>query len=312
MVIKEDRVTIFTKNTGKYSGIALILDLTRSINHTYGSSVAAHPIEGSGNTIADHQYLKNIKIQISGHVSNGVKVPGLSESSAAFELTREDTALTSELHDIRNDINEDVETINAIPSDPEGTTLTKEEADLLNKYADIPNTYSEGQTLSESDLTVAQVTSQQNAQLLDTSVVNAIQTTEEENQRDKQSSISNGQRRVYSNNQLNKQLDALILLENIRDNRLLVDVLTPNRLYTNMTMNFNLPRNMRQGTALEVNLVFEEQRFNEIDVESVPYSKDSKDLETSEKQDEKAKEVIDPEVLARSAEYRKSTVIEDK
>lgn len=297
MAIKEDRVTIFTKNTGKYSGIALILDLTRSINHTYGSTVAAHPIEGSGNTIADHQYLKNIKIQVSGHISNGVKVPQLSESSAAFDVTREDTAITSELYDIRNDINSEVEGINSIIPEEGGTTLTKEEADLLNIYSDIPNFYSEGQTLDESELTAAKATSQHNAQQLDSSVVEAIVSTEDENQQDVEAGVSNGQRRVYSNNQLNKQLDALILLENIRDNRLLVDVLTPNRLYTNMTMNFNLPRNMRQGTALEVNLVFEEQRFNEADVDSLPYSEDSPDLNKVDKEDEKPKELLNPRTV---------------
>lgn len=311
MAITEDRVTIFTKNTGKYSGIALILDLTRSINHTYGSTVAAHPIEGSGVTVADHQYLKNIKIQVSGHISNGVKVPALAERVDSFTFTRDNNAYSSELYDFRNEIYSEIEEINQLEVGVGGDiTLTQEEADLLNIYSDIPSNYKAGQTLDESDLTVAQVTSNKNAQLQDTSIVNSLRDQEEQDSKDQAGSQSNGQRRVYASSQLNKQLDALILLENIRDNRLLVDVLTPNRLYPNMTMNFNLPRNMRQGTALEVNCVFEQQRFVEAEVESVPYSKDSDLIEEQEQKDEKPKEVVDPVIKAAIDDKLTGTIFE--
>lgn len=288
MAITEDRVTIFTKNTGKYSGIALILDLTRSINHTYGSSVAAHPIEGSGNTIADHQYLKNIKIQISGHISNGVKVPISPSDFDSFESVRNfDETLESEYDSIISEAESDSEITAGIePNVP----LTQEQADALNRSDTFGDPYSEGSLVDplshEEVLEEASVTQQ--------GVIESTELRKEEFVNDQAiQGAQQSDRRVYSNNQLTKQLDALILLENIRDNRLLVDVLTPNRLYTDMTMNFNLPRNMRQGTALEVNIVLEEQRFNEIDVESVPYSEDSEDLESTDKQDEKPKEVID-------------------
>jgi len=311
MAITEDRVTIFTKNTGKYSGIALILDLTRSINHTYGSSVAAHPIEGSANTVADHQYLKNIKIQISGHISNGVKVPLLAERVDNFTFTRDNNAYISELHDERNVIGEETDSIKELQI-PEGTdylVLSQEEADLLNKYSDVPNYYQEDQALNEVDLTATKETSYINAELQDSSIIKSIRDTEEDDAKNKAESKSNGQRRVYASSQLNKQLDALILLENIRDNRLLVDVLTPNRLYTDMTMNFNLPRNMRQGTALEVNCVFEQQKFVQADVEAVPYSSDSELINDKDNKDEKPKEVKDSANILRATEILDTTII---
>jgi hypothetical protein len=144
----------------------------------------------------------------------------------------------------------------------------------------------------------------QSAELQDSSIIKSIRDNEIEDAQNSAGSQSNGQRRVYSNSQLNKQLDALILLENIRDNRLLVDVLTPNRLYSNMTMNFNLPRNMRQGTALEVNCVFEQQRFVEAEVESIPYSSDSDLIYDKDNKDEKPKEVTDEAALRRLQIYR--------
>ena len=249
--------------------------------------------------------MKNIKIQVSGHISNGIKVPALAERVDSFTFTRDNNAYTAELNDERNEISEEVDTINAVqlPPGEDYVILTQEQADLLNKYSSIPNYYTENQALDESDLTVTQVTSSQNAQLQDTSIINSLRYQEEQDSKDQAGSQSNGQRRVYASSQLNKQLDALILLENIRDSRLLVDVLTPNRLYPNMTMNFNLPRNMRQGTALEVNCVFEQQRFVEAEVESVPYSKDSDLIEEQEQKDEKPKEVTDPAIQKRRDEY---------
>ncbi len=309
MTITEDRVTIFTKNTGKYSGIALVLDLTRSINHTYGSSVAAHPIEGSGSTIADHQYLKNIKIQIAGHISNGVKIPNAPSDYDGFESARNyNSAVEEDLDRISEEATSDKDVLESVQPD---TPITQEEADALNRsetYGE--GTYEAGDTLdplsyedtindsvSNVEGVLATVGSQKDAFIEDQSL-------------ERSAAESASSRRVYSNNQLNKQLDALILLENIRDHRLLVDVLTPNRLYTDMTMNFNLPRNMRQGTALEVNMMFEQQRFNEIDVESVPYSKDSSEIEDTEKQDEKAKEVKEDSVKEAVNKMLKGTILE--
>ena len=314
MSITEDRVTIFTKNTGKYSGIALILDLTRSINHTYGSSVASHPIEGSGNTVADHQYLKNIKIQISGHVSNGVKVPQLAERVDNFTFTRDNNAYISELHDERNKIYSEIEEINSlqIPEGEDYLILTQEDADLLNKYSGIPGYYTENQAFNDTELTVTQELSNQEAELQDSSIIKSIRDTEEDDAKNRAESKSNGQRRVYASSQLNKQLDALILLENIRDNRLLVDVLTPNRLYRDMTLNFNLPRNMRQGTALEVNCVFEQQRFVEAEVESLPYSIDSDLIDDKDTKDEKPKEVKDPANVKRAEDILNTTIVKSR
>jgi len=291
MAITEDRVTIFTKNKGKYSGIALILDLTRSINHTYGSTVAAHPVEGSGTTVADHQYLKNIKIQISGHISNGVKIPVLTSDFDSFGHARNyNAAIEEDLDRIAVGLESD-----AIVNDnlQAGVPLTEEEARVLTDGSDTGEVYEAGQEISEADLESLKESTASNISNAQISVSDAKQGYVDDQALIAATESKGSDRRVYSNNQLNKQLDALILLENIRDNRLLVDILTPNRLYTDMTINFNLPRNMRQGNALEVNITSEQQRFFEAEVQSLPYSNESDDIVTTENQDEKPKEVAE-------------------
>ena len=306
MSITEDRVTIFTKNTGKYSGIALILDLTRSINHTYGSSVASHPIEGSGNTVADHQYLKNIKIQISGHVSNGVKVPLLAERVDNFTFTRDNDSYIEELDETKTNLDQDKLILEGIEGDE---PLTEEEARVLTDGSDLGIEYSQGQVINPNEIESVKDSTLSNINNTLESI-EAVQNEYTEDAKTQTATATATTRRVYASSQLNKQLDALILLENIRDNRLLVDVLTPNRLYRDMTLNFNLPRNMRQGTALEVNCVFEQQRFVEAEVESLPYSSDSDLIDDKDNKDEKPKEVKDPANIKRAEDILNTTIVE--
>ena len=285
----ENRVTIFTKNSGPYKGIALVLDLTRQINHTYGSTVAAHPIEGSGNTVADHQYLKNIKLQIAGHISNGTRIPDLTSDFDAFEQSRQYTDAVENSLDLTTEgLTQDKEILTTVD---DTNPLTEDQARVLTEGSDSGIEYSAGDLIATEDLESLKTSTAQNQD-------NALSTVAEsksafiENQVEilnKEGQGSN--RRIYSNNQLSKQLDALILLENIRDNRLLVDILTPLRLYEDMTINFNIPRNRRQGIALELNITCEQQRFFEAEVESVPYTNKSPSIAEKEAQDGKAKEV---------------------
>ena len=285
MAITEDRMTIFTKNTGPYAGLALVFDLVRSINHNYGSTVASHPVEGSGATIADHQYLKNIKIQFSGHISNGVPVPPASSASSDFSNNREATAEIEQLQQSSNDLQEEQSLINSVEP---GTPLTAEQAEALTVSSTTGYSFVEGESIDPLTFEEAIPDSLANNETAIEGIGNSIETAgEAEVLFSELIAEPSSDRRIYSKSQDSKQLDALILMENIRDNRLLVDLLTPYRLYTDMTLNFNLPRNMRQGTAFEVNCVLEQQRFVEADIEGVPYKEDSSnDIDSTETQDE--------------------------
>lgn len=64
-----NRTLILTKGTGKFSNQLLIIDVSTSVNHNFGSAVAKHPVEGQGYSLSDHQFNRNNKIQIQGMIS---------------------------------------------------------------------------------------------------------------------------------------------------------------------------------------------------------------------------------------------------
>ena len=294
MASTENRLTIFTKNDSPvYGGRALVFDLVRSINHGYGSTTASHPVEGTGLTKSDHQYLKNIKIQFAAHVSNAVALPTVSEySSGVYGAVRDHDSLGIQLAEQSSIAEKDVNVIGGIGA---GSFISQEEADSLNRVS-VTNgsgiTYDSGDILDTEDL--------QNLQ--EKSKSNAVDSINKES--DHMESVATDElvykdkdlRTIYSSNRGSKQIDALVLLEAIRDNKLLVDCLTTSRLYENMTLNFNIPRNMNQGMAFEVNCVLEEQRFYEPTVQSVPYN----DKNVTSNTEEGKKQGAETDVYSRS------------
>lgn len=258
---KENRLTIFTKSSSSvYGGRALVLDLTRRINHIYSGSVARHPIEGSGFSRSDHAYNNNIIIGVSGHISNAVAPPPQATNLFTFDpygQYRNQDAYLTLLEEEELAILKDLTFFMTRQDDP----LTQEEIDLLNKYGDEPTTLSAGELLPvevdeaiQSELGKIQQSLFKNRSLIG------------DNKALKQNSINNTNLRpLYHTDQASKQLDAFEFLEAIREERLLCDILTMVGLYENMFMtDLQLPRDMGRGCALEVNLRFEQQRFSSV------------------------------------------------
>ena len=294
MASTENRLTIFTKNDSPvYGGRALVFDLVRSINHGYGSTTASHPVEGTGLTKSDHQYLKNIKIQFSAHVSNAMALPTVSEySSGAYGAVRDHDSLGVQLAEQVKIAENDFDVIDGVV--PE-SFINQEQATSLNTVSVTIQgvVYSSGDIVPTEDLLVLQ----ERSQSLAVDSINKESDHMESVATDELVYKDKDLRTIYSSNRGSKQLDALVLLEAIRDNKLLVDCLTTSRLYENMTLNFNIPRNMNQGTAFEVNCVLEEQRFYEPTVQSVPYN----DKNVTSNTEEGKKQGTETTVSSRSA-----------
>jgi hypothetical protein len=258
---KENRITIFTKNSSsRYGGRALVLDLTRKLNHLYNSVVAKHPIEGVGYSVADHAYPENIVIGISGHVSNAVAPPPQRlnlESYDPFGQYRNQDAYKNSLVSALEESTIDKNIIeDRDPEDP----LTESELEIVDKY-----TISTG--LSVGDLLPDEIVSAMISTMGSTidQIKNRINTVEENSKVKSEIDNNKNLRPLYQTDQASKQLDAFEFLEAIRSERLLCDVLTTTKLYQNMFMSsLALPRDIGQGCSLEVRMVFEQQRFTTI------------------------------------------------
>ena len=254
----ENRITIFTKNSSsKFGGRALILDLTRSLNHTYNSVVAKHPIEGAGYSVADHAYPKNIIVGITGHVSNAVKPPQGVEADNydAYGLYRNEDAYKLE---VENTIQVNNIDYNEISGFTDGQILTQSEADLLNKYKGLRIDWEVGEAFDGLEQTALLQSMQNSREYMQDIPEERNSTTNSKRAVDGNKNL----RPVYNTDRMSKQLDAFEFLEAIRNERLLCDILTTAKLYRDMFMaSLNLPRTIGVGCALEVSMTFEQQRF---------------------------------------------------
>ena len=254
---QENRITIFTKTSAsKYGGRALVLDLNRSVNHNYNTTVAKHAIEGAGYSSSDHAYQQNIIISVSGHISNAV-VPPVGVEVNNFDpygVFRKDDAYRKEL-DVKNEellkLHGTILTIN--PS----TGITAEQADAANTTLTV-TLYNPGDLIPQEALNELTSDLLRRMNEVNTRADARDVTTENKDEVTNKKNLSP----LYTGDQMFKQLDAFELLEEVYRGRLLLDVLTPNRLYENMVMTrLALPRESDAGQALEIRATFEQQSF---------------------------------------------------
>jgi hypothetical protein len=288
----DNRVTIFTQpNSTRYGSRALVLDLSRNISHDYGTTVAKHPIEGSASGVSDHSYLKNIKIGVSGHVSDAVPIVSQSDTDSfqPYALNRDDNAYIGTVQEALNNVILDQTEIENIST---GVPLTLSQAAVMTKYVSLSNVegieFVEGQLVNNVELGVATFWVEDTLDALVT-YRNSLQETKDQKQEEVGEKNLNI---VYSRSTKDKQKDALELLEAIYSNRILVDVLTPVRLYENMVMaDLKLPRTSGAGQALEIRATFEQQSFVSAYIStttiSVATSANSDDISTQKNQGKK-------------------------
>ena len=254
----DNRVTIFTKDTSsKYGSRALVLDLSRDINHNYNTSVAKHPIEGASSGRSDHSFLENIKVSISGHISDAMPISqeAIQESFYPRGIqTRQDTSQEDATIEEISNKNDQLTQIDSIV---DTVPITQEQADALNANS-VGGTYTAGQTVTDIEKQGIQYSTESDIDslVIKRDEIQATRTAKEEALQDIANNI------VYPTDADSKHLDAFELLEGIYHGRLLVDVLTSNRLYEDMVMRtLSLPRSSGAGQALELRASFEQQRF---------------------------------------------------
>ncbi len=279
----DKKITIYTKEgSPKFGARALVLDLSRGVTPTYNTAVAKHPIEGAASAVSDHSYLSNIKITISGHVSDAVGITPQTETESyqPYAEAREDNAYITTMQET---IDNNLIQVDAIESVSVGTPLTSEQAEAMNAHTVFPeglDPYTEGQVVSDVEKGIASYNVNES---LDSLV--AKRTATETIEADRKEVLEEKNLRIiYPTDSSRKQLDAFELLEGIYYGRLLVDLLTSHRLYENMVMsNLSLPRAMGAGQALEIRATFEQQSFVsafESETTTVPTSASDNDIVT--------------------------------
>ena len=229
MATLDKRITIYTKEgSPKFGARALVLDLNRGVNHLYNTAVAKHPIEGAAAPTSDHSYLTNIKISVSGHVSNAVAVVTSDETDSyqPYAPDREDTAQSEVTQDTLDDQTGDDEILSDIEAD---IPLTSEQADVLNSNTPSSEnpTFVEGDTVNEAEKGVAESFSSSVLSSLESGFDFIVDLFSDK----KEVLDEKDLRVVYSTDSLRKQLDAFELLEGIYHGRILLDLLTNYRLY---------------------------------------------------------------------------------
>ncbi|MCM8530057.1 MAG: hypothetical protein NE330_02760 [Lentisphaeraceae bacterium] len=267
---QENKITIFTKNSAdKFGGKALVLDLNEKIDHIYPTTTARHAIEGTGLSKSDHSFLGNIIIRLSGHVSNAVETPSKSKEGEydPYGKFRKVDAFQQTLDELVVIFEQDRKTIDDLE---EATVITEAQADALNRLTGIDEddefAYTSGDALLLED--IEQITKDSESKItgLKTRSEKRKQVTEEKAKKERKKNL----RPLYSSNQEYKQLDAFELLEAVYYKKLLVDVLTTTKLYENMVMKrLSLPRSPETGSALTINITFEQQSFNSSTVSTV-------------------------------------------
>lgn len=261
MAILDKRITIYTQEgSPKFGARALVLDLNKGVNHKYDTTVAKHAIEGGASSQSDHSYLNNIKISISGHISDAVAVAPSEETDSylPYAPDREDDAQVDTVQEtletqLENDL--DIGFIEV------GVPITAAQAELLNENTVFPEgfpEYVEGQVVNDVERGVAEFNSSDSLDslLVERDTLEAIAVDKKEVLRQKNLRI------IYQTDASRKQLDAFELLEGIFHGRILLDLLTNYRLYENMVMtSLQLPREMGAGQAFEIRASFEQQSF---------------------------------------------------
>jgi hypothetical protein len=265
---QESRTVIFTnENARKFPNKALIFDVIDSVDHSYTSTVAKHPIEGTGSNVADHQFRQNTVITLSGYVSDAMTRQALTEHIEKPQAVRDLDAFYDQITTDRAQIETASDTL--LGDSTIGTLVSE---DLFSQVfnGSLPAEYT-GVEINAGDVITAQmeqdiITYGQTLETYLPQYDSEIFQREEVILGVRKLRKSKDLRTVFGADRDNctKQHDGREFFEAIQTHRIICSVQTMHRLYENMVLtSLSMPRSAGQGCALVISATFEQQRFVE-------------------------------------------------